>query len=243
MSATDETAKSTLTVPLPSYTRYIVSGVEVASDSANAATVVALGDSITDGFLATFDADRRWPDALAERLQHAGLKDIGIVNQGISGNRLLRGGAGISALARLDRDVFSLPNVRALILLEGINDLGIPVSEGTPMPSAAEMISAYKQIANRAHARGVKVIVASLMPYKGVGPTYYSPAGEKVRAEVNDWIRSTKIFDAVVDLDRITADPKDVTRLGPAFDSGDGLHPSDRGYAGIAAAIDLTRLH
>lgn len=242
MSGKNETEKPELTTPLPGAVRYIVSGVEVASASPRAGTIVVLGDSITDGAASTFNANRRWPDILAERLQAAGMTGVGLVNEGIGGNRLLSNGAGISAAGRLDRDLFSQPNVRALILFVGINDLGMPVSARQEIPSRDDMISAYTQIAERAHAKGIRVFAVTLLPYGKAGPNYYSAEGDKIREQVNAWIRTTPLFDGVIDLDRIAADPANPSELAPLFDSGDGVHPSDAGYKALAGAIDLDLL-
>jgi len=242
MSARNETGKPELTAPLPSAIRYIVSGVEVATASPRAGTIVVLGDSITDGAASTFNTNRRWPDILAERLQAAGMTDIGIVNEGIGGNRLLSSGAGISASGRLDRDVFSQPNVRALILFVGINDLGMPVSAKQQVPSPSDMISAYTQIAQRVRAKGIRLFAVTLLPYGKAGPNYHSAEGDRIREDVNAWMRTTPLFDGVIDLDRLAADPEKPSQLAPLFDSGDGVHPSDAGYAAIARAIDLNLL-
>lgn len=229
--------KELLPSAIPTSIRYIIRGVDVSVSSRTAQTIVALGDSITDGEQSSFDSNHRWPDRLAERLQRMGRKDVGVANMGISGNQLLRPGWGLSALARLDRDVFSLPNVGTLLLLEGINDLGMPIYAGGPMPTTSELTAAYTQIVTRAHEHGIKVIGATLMPYKASGADYYSVAGDQVRVEVNEWMRHSNVFDRLVDLDRLTADPEDKALLAHAFDSGDGVHPPDSGYAALADAF------
>jgi len=212
-----------------------------------AGTVVALGDSITDGNGSTPDSDRRWPDALAERLQPYG---IGVANAGISGARLLRDGMGQSALARFRQDVLGQPGVTDVIVLLGINDIGWPGSPFAPGESQVtleELAAGYRQLLAAAHARGVRMTVATLPPFEGAleGTPYaghYSPAKERLRVRLNDWIRSAGIFDAVVDFDAVLRDPANPRRLRREADSGDHLHPGDAGYRAMAAAIDIAPL-
>jgi lysophospholipase L1-like esterase len=218
----------------------LVSQVEVDATTANAA-VVTLGDSITEGALSTSNAFRGWPDRLAERLAAAKSK-WSVVNAGIGGNRLLRYGSGPNALARLDRDVFGVPGVKAIILLEGINDIGrgfTPAGPQDPITLEA-LIAADKQIIERAHAHGVKVIGALLTPYGGAG--YASPAGEQVRTGLNNWIRSSGAFDGVVDFATATADKANPLTFAAGFNLKDKLHPNDAGYQAMADAIDLSLL-
>ncbi|PZU61229.1 MAG: GDSL family lipase [Sphingobium sp.] len=212
---------------------------------APAATIVALGDSITDGRGATPDRDERWPDRLMERLQadpsHRG---IAVLNQGIGGNRLLNDGLGPNALARLDRDVLAQPGVRWLILLEGINDIGTltreaPVSDAEHAALVSRMTGAYEQIVARARARGIKVIGATVMPFMGTAFYHPDTKNEADRQAVNRWIREKGHFDAVIDFDRIMRDPARPDRLLPAYDSGDALHPSPAGYRAMGDAIPL----
>lgn len=216
--------------------RFVLSGVDVSGGPATE-TIVTLGDSITDGALSTDDANHRWPDILAERLKAAGMTRLAVANAGISGNRLLLTNAGPAALARLDRDVLSVPGIRYLIVLEGINDIGWAKNAGVAPPKPEEIIAAYRQIIDRAHAHGVKVYGATVLPYKGAG--YSSEEGEAVRQAVNAWTRAPGHFDAVIDFDRATADPKDPLAMAPAYDSGDHLHPKDEGYRAMAEAVDL----
>jgi lysophospholipase L1-like esterase len=207
-------------------------------------TVVALGDSITDGNGSTPGADRRWPDFLARRLAPRG---VAVLNAGISGNRLLRAGMGDSALARLDRDVLQHPGVRAVIVMLGTNDIGWPGAAFAPHetePDASEITSGLRQLVEQAHLQGVRVIAATLTPFedalKGTPlEGHYSPAKEALRRSVNDWIRSSGAFDAVVDFDRLLRDPSRPSRLRAEFDSGDHLHPNDAGYRVMADGIDL----
>jgi lysophospholipase L1-like esterase len=218
--------------------------------SKRATVVVALGDSITDGTSSTVDTDQRWPDFLAQRLtQRAGKRrTTAVVNAGISGNQLLRDGAGISALARFDRDVLSIPGVTHVVVLEATNDIGWPgarfgermLSDPATAASVEDIIGAYRQLIDRAHAHGLKIYGGTLLPFEGVGlPGYHSAEKEKIRLAVNDWIRTGKAFDAVIDFDAVIRDPEHPARMLPRFDSGDHLHPGDEGYKAMGMAIDL----
>jgi lysophospholipase L1-like esterase len=212
---------------------------------APARMIVALGDSITDGRGSTTNGNDRWTDRLAQRLQaDPKRRDVAVVNQGIGGNRLLDDGLGPSALARLDRDVLAQPGVTHLILLEGVNDLGTltrdgPVSREAHQAHVARIIGAYRQIIARAHGKGIKVIGATILPYGA--NDYYHPGAqnEADRQAVNGWIRTPGNFDAVIDFDRAMRDPARPDRLLPAYDVGDGLHPSPAGYKAMGDAIPL----
>ena len=214
---------------------YFIEGVEVAAQTGGAAIAV-LGDSITDGHGATTNGNDRWTDVLAQRLQaNAGTKDIAVLNEGIGGNRLLLDGLGPNALARFDRDVVAPPSVRWLIVLEGVNDLGT-ISKDAPATFAdhdalvRRIIAAYEQIAARAHAHGIKVYGATIMPFAD-STTYHPDAStEADRQAINAWIRATKDFDAVIDFDQVTRDPARPERLRADVDSGDHLHPGAEGY-------------
>jgi lysophospholipase L1-like esterase len=166
-------------------------------------------------------------------------ENIAIVNEGISGNRLLADGAGVSALTRFDRDVLSQPGVKWMIVLEGINDIGL-ASRGGPEAAvtAEDLIAAHKQIIERAHLHGIKVIGATLTPYSGAA--YYSDDGEAIREAVNQWIRTGKAFDAVIDFDAATEDTEHPKQLRPAYNLRDHLHPNDVGYKAMAEAVDLS---
>jgi len=224
---------------------YFIAAVDVAA-SPQATVIVALGDSITDGHGATTDGNNRWPDLLARRLQaNPATQSFAVLNQGIGGNRLLLDGLGPNALARLDHDVLAPAGVRYLIVLEGINDLGMLTHEGevSSVEHEAEVrriISAYEQIITRAHAHGIGVIGATLLPYVGSQFYHPGPASEADRQTINQWIRTPGHFDALIDFDKTTRDPDLPDRLLLAFDSGDHLHPSPAGYAAMAESIPLT---
>jgi lysophospholipase L1-like esterase len=226
---------------------YQLAGIEVEAPAA-AGAVVTLGDSITDGHGATTNGNDRWPDRLAERLQATpATRGLSVLNQGIGGNRLLLDGLGPNALARFDRDVLAQPGVRTVVLLEGVNDLGTFTRDAPASPEGhaalvAQLIGAYRQIVERAHAQGVKVIGATILPYGG--NSYYHPdaANEADRQAINRWIREPGHFDGVVDFDRVTRDPAHPDHLRPDFDSGDHLHPSPKGYKAMADAVPLALL-
>ncbi|WP_330461760.1 SGNH/GDSL hydrolase family protein [Streptomyces sp. NBC_00820] len=193
--------------------------------------VVALGDSLTDGLRSTADRDRRWTDYLARRLRKAGTHVKGVADAGMSGNEVLQDAGGQSALRRLDRDVLSQPGVRTVVLFEGVNDI-----KAVGGASAAELVAGYRQIVRRAHAAGTCVVGATVGPFKGWPE--WSPAAEAVRQEVNRFIRTGGAFDAVADFDRVLGSPDDPARMRPALDSGDHLHPGDRGMRALADAVD-----
>jgi lysophospholipase L1-like esterase len=211
---------------------YILSGVDVAA-APGAAAVVTLGDSLTDGRGSPTNGNGRWPDFLARRLQaDRGTRGrVAVLNAGIGGNALIRGGLGPSALDRLDRDALTQLGARWLIVFEGINDLG------TRSASGDDLIGAYRQIVTRAKARGLKVYGATLLPCGG--SSYFTPDLEASRQRVNAWMRAGGNFDAVIDLDAALRDPVDPTRLGARAQSPDHLHPAGRGYQVLADAIDL----
>ncbi len=206
---------------------------------ADAFTVVALGDSITDGFATTRDANRAWPALLAKRLNgNKSTRQVAAINQGISGNQVLRDGAGVSALARLDRDVLAHSGVKWVILLEGINDINLRGrADGPDALTADELIWGYRQIIARCHAHGIKVIGATIMPEEGV-PTA-SERGEEIRQTVNRWIRAKGHFDEVVDFDAVARDSERPVRLKAEFDPGDHIHPNDKGNQAMANAFNL----
>ena len=225
---------------------FLLSHVDVVAPDATGA-IVAFGDSITDGARSTPDTNHRWPDHLATRLLSQGIK-MGVLNAGIGGNRVLNEapvqvgadvravGAGINALARFEHHVLSLPGATHVIVLEGINDIGN--ARANPTPSASDLIAAHKQLIEQAHARGLKIIGATLTPFWGAA--YYTEVGEAKRQAVNEWIRTSKAYDGVVDFDQATRDPADPKKFLEQYDSCDYLHPSDAGYKAMADAIDLS---
>lgn len=233
------TAKTSLGSSATTTAYLWLSSIDVLAP-ANAGAIVAFGDSITDGFVTTIDKDQAWPTLLAKRLAETKSSEmLGVLNLGIAGNRVLRDGAGVSALARFDRDVLSRAGVRWMTLLEGINDItfsALPVFS-TEVVTAEDLIGGYRQIIERAHMHGIKVVGATIMPVGGVST--YRESGEAVRQAVNQWIRSSGAFDAVIDFDAVMRDPADPKRLRPEFDPGDHVHPDDKGNERMAQAIDL----
>lgn len=215
-----------------------LSGIDVTAPK-DAYTIVAFGDSITDGFKTTRDANMAWPYLLARRLaKNKNTSSVSVVNEGFSGNQVLRNGANVSAIARFERDVLSHPNVRWLILLEGINDINIRGRNADPGGlTTDELIAGLRQIVSQAHSHGIKVIGATIMPEEGV-PTA-SARGETIRQAVNAWIRTGAAFDAVVDFDATVRDAEHVQRLKAAFDPDDHIHPNDAGNEAMANAFDL----
>ncbi len=217
---------------------YWISAVDVLAPAASGA-IVAFGDSITDGATSTPDKDQSWPSQLANRLSaNKDTANIAIINHGISGNQLLADGAGVSALARFDRDVLGQPGVKWLILLEGINDIGISSMMGTRAVTADDLIAAHKQMIERAHLHGIKAIGATLLPYGGA--MYFSEAGEAIRQAVNQWIRTGGAYDAVIDFDAALRDPKNPKEMRTEYFINDHLHPNDAGLKVMADAIDLS---
>lgn len=228
--------------------RAFLSGVEV--DAPGGRTIVAFGDSITDGVGSSLNQNLRWPDQFIARLQASKGRTWGIANEGISGNRVLDGGAGDSALARFDRDVLAQAGTTHVVIFEGVNDLGI--SYGAPQGPMAErfkalqpkdkataerLIAGYRQLIARAHAHGIKVIGATVAPYEG--SSYWSADGEAHRQAVNQWIRTSGEFDGIIDFDAVLRDPAHPARIRDGLHAGDHLHGSDAGYAAMAESIDL----
>jgi lysophospholipase L1-like esterase len=220
---------------------YFINGLDVLA-APPAAAVVALGDSITDGRGSTTDHNDRWTDALARRLQAGlGTARVGVLNQGIGGNRLLRDGLGPNMLARFDRDVLVQTRARWVIVQAGINDIGTRIGarkQGEPFASPADIIAAYEQLIDRAHTQGLQIVGTTITPYAGAD-FYWTADGEADRQTVNAWIRTSGHFDAVVDFDAALRDPHDPSRLAAAFDSGDHLHPSPAGFVEMARVVDL----
>ena len=218
---------------LPTATWFFLARVEVMTP-AETGVIVTLGDSLTDGTASTIDTNNRWPNYLARRLARAGLR-MAVLNAGIGGNRILNEGTGPSALARFDRDVLSQPGVTHVVVLEGINDIGQARRNATP--SAAELIDAHRDMIDRAHARGLRIFGATLTPFDGAG--YWTAEGEAKRQAVNDWIRTSRAYDAVFDFDAVVRDPARPTTVLGKYDAGDRLHLNAAGYEAMANAIDL----
>jgi lysophospholipase L1-like esterase len=256
----DFTAKAEIQNATTKPSWFFLSGLEVLAPGRITATL-ALGDSITDGVGATQGEYNDWPNLLANRLAaQNGLPPMAVVNTGIGGNRVLYDGAGVSALARFDRDVLAQPGITNIILLEGINDIGWPrmklpsprpgdparSAASTESPFAKELVSAqdimagYQQIIDRAHQHGIKVFIATLLPYEGAD--YYTEDGEAIRAAVNQWIRTSSAADGYFDFDKAVRDPNRPTRFRDGYHSGDNLHPSAIGYKAMADAVDLAVL-
>jgi lysophospholipase L1-like esterase len=220
-----------------------LAGVDV--ERPQGAAVVTLGDSITDGSGAGVDVYERWPDVLAARLQaDPRTRGLSVLNVGIGGNKLLKDGSGQAALTRLDRDVLAQPGVKTLIVLIGINDIGGLSREGEITAEKRTqvvngLIAAYRQIVTRAHERGIRVVGATILPCGGT-KVYRSDAdADADRQAVNAWIRTSGVFDAVVDFDAVTRDPAHPERLLSAYDSGDALHPSPAGYEAMGKAVPV----
>ncbi|MCE4069889.1 MULTISPECIES: SGNH/GDSL hydrolase family protein [Pseudomonas] len=209
--------------------------------------VAVLGDSITDGRGASLDGNQRWPDLLAQRLAARG---VGVINAGISGGRLLSDGMGQSALARFQRDALGKPGVQAAIVLLGINDISWPGSTfapNNPLVQYEDLVAGYRQLIAQAHVRGVRIVGATILPFERAlsgSPieNYHAANKEALRQRVNQWIRQSGEFDAVVDLDAHLRDPDHPQRLLPAYDSGDHLHPGDAGNRAMAESVDLSLL-
>ncbi|MGW5689317.1 SGNH/GDSL hydrolase family protein [Nonomuraea sp. NPDC003754] len=218
---------------------YYLTGIEVTG-SRSEGTVVAFGDSLTDGVGSTGGADNRYPDQLAERLAARG-RPLSVVNAGIGGNRLLTDSPeyGTNGLARFQRDVLDRAGVRTVIVMQGVNDLA---EWNKPhQATAGQIIDGHKQLIRAARSKGIKVIGATILPMKG-SDLAYSPAAEAVRDQVNQWIRTSGGYDRVVDFDRVVRQPDDPDSLRPRYDSGDGIHLNDAGYHAIARAVDLDTL-
>ena len=221
----------------------LLTGVNVLT-SAKTQALVAFGDSITDGLMSTPEMNHRWPDYLSARKPTLNGGSIAVLDAGITANRLLRDGgwAGRSALERFDRDVLGQPGVRYVIVLEGINDIGEP-GEARPVSEAVtaqEVITALRQLVERAHERQIKIFGATLLPFKGADKGYYTEDKDAKRHAVNEWIRTSGMFDGVIDFDKAVRDPQATDRLLPLYDSGDHLHPNDAGYKAMADAIDIS---
>lgn len=238
VSTGDTTVSASMPAPTTNTSYLWLRSVDVVAP-ANSFAISCLGDSITDGFRTTIDGNMAWPTLLAKRFSEREQgPQIAVLNAGISGNQVLRGGAGVSALARFDRDVVSEPGVRWVVLLEGINDINIHGQiTGRGALTARDLIAGYKQLIARAHMSRLKIMGATLTPEKGVWLA--GPNGEATRQKVNAWIRNSGAFDAVIDFDAVERDLAHPDHIRPEFDSGDHIHPNDAGNAAMAKAFDI----
>ena len=226
--------------------RLLLSSIEV-KPKRKAHVVAVIGDSITDGATATLDTNTRWTDFLAKRLSP---HQVAVINTGISGNRLLTDGMGDSALDRLKKEVFQYSGVKTLIVLVGINDISWPGTAFAPkqqIPTFEALTQGYKRVVDEAHRQGIQVIGATLLPFSGALPNtpldnYYQPNKDELRQRINHWIRTSHTFDGVLDLEQGLKDPKHPDRLNPIYDSGDHLHPNDRGNQQMANLVDVNQL-
>lgn len=230
--------------------RLFLSGI-LTNAKPDSAAVVFFGDSITDGACSTPDANNRWPDHIAERLQAEGHPDVAVVNEAFSGNRVLTNGMGTNALSRFDMSVLSHPRVSTVVMMMGINDIGWPgkdsITSADPEPTADDIIEGYKQIIERAHEHGLRFVAVTLTPFANAFQGtpfsgYYTPKKEAIRAQVNEWIRANRTAEGLIDFDRLLEDPKNPKRINPAYDCGDHLHPNDAGYRAMAQAVKLNTL-
>ena len=234
----DFTGAATMPIASFSASRFFLTAIYARSEPQSAA-VVTLGDSITEGVGSSFAADHRWPDRLAERFAASRReRAISVVNEGIGGNRVLHDVVGPNAQSRFDRDVLSQPGARFVIFLEGINDIGF--AGAVNFVTAEQIIAGYQKIIDRAHSHGLKIFAGTLTPFEGtLIPGYFTPEGELKRETVNTFIRTSGAFDGVIDFEAAVLDPSHPTRMLPAFDSGDHLHPNDAGYQAMANTINL----
>lgn len=229
----DHTGAEALPIMDTTQAWFFLARVEV-SVPGDAGAIVTVGDSITDGSQSTPDTNSRWPDQLARRLVAEDIR-MGVLNSGFSGNRVLSDGSNVNALARFDRDVLAPAGVTHVIVLDGINDIGSAGED--PSPSAADIIAGHRQLIERAHSHGLKIYGATLTPFEGA--RYWTEQGEAKRQALNDWIRTSGAYDAVLDFDAVVRDPSDPTRALPQYDPGDHLHLNDAGYRAVADSIDL----
>jgi lysophospholipase L1-like esterase len=239
----DFTGSADVPVAEATVSRFWLSAVEVSTRE-EVGTLVTLGDSITEGFQSTIDAHRSWPDLLSARLNpRSGPPRLAVMNQGIGCSRLLFDFCGPNGAGRFDRDVLAVTGVTQVIVAYGLNDIGLPIVAGIPsqVVSASTVIVGLRQLIERAHEKGLAIYGATITPVgTSIYPGFFTPENEAKRQAVNRWIRTSRKFDGVIDFDRAVRDPGQPNRLLAAYDSGDGVHPSDAGYAAMANAIDLS---
>jgi lysophospholipase L1-like esterase len=246
----NETHDTRFAVAQTTHSRLFLSSllVDAVSDSA---AVVIFGDSIADGACSTPDADRRWPDRLAERLQGEGHAHVAVVNEAYSGNRILANGMGTNALARFDMSVLHHPRVATVVMTLGLNDIGWPgkhsLTPAESLPTAASIIQGFEQVIERSHEHGIRVILGTLIPFADAlaGTSlsgYYTPEKDAVRRRVNAWIRINRTADGVLDFDRVLEDPGHPGHLNPLYACADRLHPNNAGYQAMAESINLDLL-
>lgn len=235
---TDQAAAPTTAGFTPITSWWFVDSVDVLAQQPVEGTVVAFGDSITDGFQSTVDANARWPNDLARRLNARNGATLGVADEGISANQVLNDTAGptagVAGVTRFERDVIDRAGVKDVILLEGVNDIGDNDTQ------ADALISGYEQMIAQAHAAGLRIFGGTLTPFEGAG--YWSPEKEQTRETVNNWILTSGDFDGVIDFAKVLADPNNPQMFNPVYDSGDHLHPNDAGYQAMANAVDLAML-
>ena len=231
-------SKEELDAPEIRTTWEYLNGIDVLAPS-KASAIATIGDSITDGAYSTANANQRWPDELARRLQaDPKYRRFSVLNEAISGNKILVDRAGPNALARFDRDIVAQSGVKYLIVLEGINDIGHIKTDLTDTTTADDLIRGLDQMIVRAHAHGIVVIGGTLTPFRGFD-RYFSVKTEAIRNAVNQWIRNSGAFDAAIDFDAALRDPDHPDTLLPAYDHGDHLHPNDAGYKAMGDYINL----
>jgi len=229
------------------HSRFFLSGLQVNA-APDSAAVVFFGDSITDGACSTPDANMRWPDHVAERLQSSGHPNVAVVNEAFSGNRVLTNGMGMNALARFDTSVLRHARVSTVVMVMGLNDIGWPgkssLAPAEPLPTAEDIIAGYEQVIERAHEHGIRVILGTIIPFADAlaGTSlsgYYTPEKNVIRGRVNAWIRTNKSADGLLDFDKVLEDPENPAHLNPAYACVDHLHPNNAGYRAMAESVNL----